>query len=178
MGICWWEPAHERVFRPEELSLGARLLFKVFYTIDKVMLVRQMLCLLWVAKLLLLLAFLLWKAMFLQLVFLASGSLPFCLTAAGLPKMPIIVSPAELSLIFSPYAVLPADCVFPRLAGASCWPCCIAQVRQQVSSRTCSSGPGAPRSGVPSSVHPAPVPQLVLGRWAAQPPPAQAPCGC
>lgn len=102
MGICWWEPVRERVFRPEELSLGARLLFKVFYTINKVMLLRQMHCLLWVAKLLLL-AFLLWKAVLLRLAFLASGSLPFCLTNAGLPKMPIIVSPAELSLVFSPY---------------------------------------------------------------------------
>ena len=61
MGICWWEPAHECVFRPEEHSLGARLPFKELYTINRVMLVRQMLCLLLVAKLLLL-AFLLWKA--------------------------------------------------------------------------------------------------------------------
>ena len=108
------------VFRPEEHSLCARLLFKILYTINRVTLVRQMLCLLLVAKLLLL-AFLLWKAVFLRLVSLASGSLPFCLTNADLPKMPIIVSPAELSLIFSPYSVLSANCVlFPRISGASC----------------------------------------------------------
>lgn len=111
------------VFRPEEHSLGARLLFKVLYTINRVMLIRQRLCLLLVAKLLLL-AFFLWKAMFLCLVSLAPGSLPFCLTNADLPKMPIIVSPAELSLIFLPYSVLSANhMLFPRLSGASCWPC-------------------------------------------------------
>lgn len=27
VGICWWEPACEPVFRPEEQNRGARLLF-------------------------------------------------------------------------------------------------------------------------------------------------------
>lgn len=54
VGVCWWERVHECVFRPEEHGLGSRLLFKVLYTINRVTLVRQMLCLPLVAKLLLL----------------------------------------------------------------------------------------------------------------------------
>lgn len=55
MSIRWWEPEHEREFRPEKHSLVARL--------NRIMLLRQMCCLLLVAKLLLL-VILLWKAMF------------------------------------------------------------------------------------------------------------------
>lgn len=91
-------------------NLGARLLFMVLYTINRVKLVRQMLFLLLVAKLLVL-AFLLWKAVFLRLVSSASGSLPFCLTNADLPKVPIVVLPAELSLVFSPCSILSANCI-------------------------------------------------------------------
>lgn len=55
--------------------LGARLLFMVLCTINRVTLVRQMLCLLLVAKLLVL-AFFLWKAVFLRLVFPAQDRFP------------------------------------------------------------------------------------------------------
>lgn len=54
VSICWWEPEHERELRPEKHSLVARLLFRVLQTINRVMLLRQMRCLLLVARLLLL----------------------------------------------------------------------------------------------------------------------------
>lgn len=124
-----------------------------------VMLGRQMLYVLLAAKPLLL-AFLLWKAVFLRPVRLASTLLPFFLTNADLPRMPVIVSPADPPLIFSPRSSLGVSCLsFSRLSGAAADPAGVAQVWQQdLWLRPWVSG-----RDVPSSVHPALVSQLVLG---------------